>query len=1026
MHFSTLLLCWLLILPLLAMAQADYFQQEVNYTIKVTLDDQEHRLDGTIDIEYHNKSPQALNEIYMHLWANAFKDRTTAFSRQKLRTGSTRFFFAKDSTLGNFSDLEFTVDGTAANWSFYDKNPDIALIQLNKPLAPGEKIQISTPLKLKIPASFSRLGHVGESYQMTQWYPKPAVYDKDGWHPMPYLDLGEFYSEFGDFDVTITLPDNYVVAATGVLQTESEKAFLAEKVKASASIDTLSEADNKFPPSSSTNKTIRYVAENVHDFAWFADKRFYVRKSEVQLASGRKVDTWAYYTNEESNLWEKGTFYVDRAVEFYSEKVGEYPYPHATAVQSALSAGGGMEYPMITVIGLSGNAQALDAVITHEVGHNWFYGILAFDERDHAWLDEGINSYYDHRYTAIYYTKNIPLDIPGIITNGSDEDILNLAYLFQARRAKDQAPSLTSDDFVPINYFLSAYEKPARIFRHLEKYLGTAEFDRIMQGFYERWKFKHPQPEDLESYLEKESGKDLSWLFDDLIGSDKQLDYQLKTWSNDPENYQLEVVNKGEIAAPFPIAAIKNETVVHLQWYEGFSGSQTLTFPKGDYDWLVIDPEKDILDIDRSNNNLRFSGMLKRLEPLRFKFLLGMEHSRKTSLYFSPLVAFNGNDKVMPGLVLYNRTIPTRKLEFAFAPMFGTKSQTLTGLGHIHYNIYPAANTLQRIRLGLTARRFSHEFNEGFDYHLTYNRLNPFLEIELGKKKETSNFTQNIRLDGLFISEESAEFTSDTIDGVQYIGNNTTNPRLFRLRYSGEMRRALNPFSYFIQLEQMEFEGDFIDQDYLKLSFEWKSSYTYGRGRSIDVRFFFGRFLSNSRQNAGAVADRALARGSFALSYQGFNDMTYDELFLDRSENAGLLSRQVSMQEGGMKYALTSVNKGTIGHSNRQIIAINLKADLPQDLPFNLPLKPYLDLGYFDDQQPINSDRTFEEQLLVSGGVMLEWFNGALGIYFPIVNSSNLKDQYSRFEDGNYLPRITYSIDFHRANPWQILERLQF
>ena len=172
---------------------------------------------------------------------------------------------------------------------------------------------VSTPFKVKIPSgAISRLGHVGQSFQITQWYPKPAVYDKDGWHEMPYLGQGEFYSEYGSFDVSITLSKNYVVGATGDLQTESEIAFLNslseetnEAIKEGSnyrSIDGVSNP-NDFPESSSEFKTIRYTQSNVHDFAWFADKRFSVLKSEVELPHSKKmVTSWAMYTPKNADL----------------------------------------------------------------------------------------------------------------------------------------------------------------------------------------------------------------------------------------------------------------------------------------------------------------------------------------------------------------------------------------------------------------------------------------------------------------------------------------------------------------------------------------------------------------------------------------------------------------------------------------------------------------------------------------------------------------------------------------------------
>ncbi|MBK7869487.1 MAG: M1 family metallopeptidase [Saprospiraceae bacterium] len=529
-------------------AQESYFQQEVNYTINVTLNDRNHTLSGTIEMEYINHSPDALDSIYIHLWGNAYQSRNTAFARQQLRTGSTEFYFTKDENLGGFSDLNFTVDGQNAILELQKDNPDIAILRLPQTLVSGGKIKIATPFKLSIPASFSRLGHVEQSYQMTQWFPKPAVYDRDGWHPMPYLDMGEFYSEFGSFDVSITLPDNYIVGATGILQTENEKAFLQQKIKESN--ETLQKpivknidadtTESDFPRSSSTMKTIRYTAENVHDFAWFADKRFYVQKGEVTLASGRTVDTWVMFTDFERNLWKDAINYVNRSVQFYSDLVGDYPYPQATAIQSALSAGGGMEYPMITVIGAAGEPKDLDIVITHEVGHNWFYGILGSNERDHAWMDEGTNSYYEKRYTEKYYQSPAFTDIlPYFIMRGSDLSLTELAYLWQARRDLDQAPETTSDEFTRINYFLGAYEKPAMALNYLEKYIGELSFDAAMQAYYEKWKFKHPQPADFRAVMEKETGQNLAWLFDGLLYSNDKQDYKIEGLRESDNGYRI-------------------------------------------------------------------------------------------------------------------------------------------------------------------------------------------------------------------------------------------------------------------------------------------------------------------------------------------------------------------------------------------------------------------------------------------------------------------------------------------------------
>ena len=1003
-------------------AQQAYFQQEVNYKIDLTLDDQAHRLSGNIEMEYINNSPNELPEIYLHLWANAYKNRQTAFARQQLQTGSTRFYFAKDKYLGNFSKLDFRVNGNSCEWTYDPQHPDIAILKLDSPLPSGGKIIISTPFDLKIPGSFSRLGHVGQSYQMTQWYPKPAVYDRDGWHPMPYLDMGEFYSEFGDYEVSITLPDNYVVGATGVLETESEYQFLEKKATETEEwLSTLTTPPliDTFPASSPNTKTLRYRAKQVHDFAWFADKRFYVQKSAVKLASGKKVDTWTMFTNAEADLWKESITYVDRSVKFYSEKVGEYPYPQATAVQSALSAGGGMEYPMITVIGLSGNAQALDEVITHEVGHNWFYGILAFDERDHPWLDEGLNSYYDHRYTEQYYGSAQSDFLPEFLMKSTDYDFLDLAYLFQARRNQDQAPETSSADFERINYFLGAYEKPARIFRYLEKYLSTAKFDRIMQGFYQKWQFKHPQPEDLREYVEKESDKNLDWLFDGLINSNAKIDYAFGGMQSNGDNLQLTVINKGDLAAPFPVSGLQDGKIVSTQWYEGFKGKQKVEFLQGGYDQIVIDEQRYTLDKDRKNNNLKTKGILKTVEPLRFQFLTGLENSKRTSIYWAPLLSWNNYDKTMLGLALYNTSLPANRFEFALAPQYSFVTKEVSGLANVKYNLFPNSGLFRKVTFDLGWKSYHYNYNWPNDYYLKYHRLSPNVSFEFRKKPANSNLYQRLHLRSLLLWQETPDFSPEGA----YQGNEVEDSWIKQLIYEAENRRVLHPYHFIVSLEQQNYESAAGQEHYLKASLEANLAYTYQRGKNIHFRIFAGGFLDNSRRDAGSLSNLA-TRGTYALTSQGFNDYQFDDFYFGRSDQSGIWSHQISLRDGGMKNAFSSAFG--LGQSNNYILALNIKADLPPDLPLNIPLKPYFDLGYFDNATPTGQGASISDQLLYSGGLMLDFFDGIIGVYFPLINSENMDIPYQEREDGKFIGRVTFSLDFHRLNPWRAVDRIRF
>ena len=520
--------CLFTLLTFASQAQT-YWQQEVNYTIDVRLDDVAHVLHANETFVYHNNSPDALDTVWMHLWPNAYRDKHTALCDQLDRMGKLKLHFATDDERGYIDSLDFTAAEQTLVWGYDQKHSDIAWIKLNTSLATGDSISISTPFRVKIPSGkFSRLGHTQQAYYITQWYPKPAVFDADGWHAMPYLTLGEFYSEFGSFDVSITLPRNYVVGATGSLQDPLENAWMNELAERSLST-ALAETSSPFPASDTETKTIRFTQSRIHDFAWFADKRFLVRKSKIALPrTGHTVTTWALFTPANALIWQDATSFLNESVLRYSEWVGDYPYDVCTAVDGTISAGGGMEYPMITIIGNCSEREELDNVIAHEVGHNWFYGILGSNERDHAWMDEGMNSFVELRYMRKNYPNStLELGLPGekkLFEQVTDphRTLSELGYRLNARRNLDQPLSLSSDDMTEFNYGTGVYMKTALAFDHLFAYLGEETFDKCMHAYYDEWQFEHPQPKDVREVFERESGKNLGWLFDGLIVADRK------------------------------------------------------------------------------------------------------------------------------------------------------------------------------------------------------------------------------------------------------------------------------------------------------------------------------------------------------------------------------------------------------------------------------------------------------------------------------------------------------------------------
>lgn len=501
----------------LAEAQpAAYWQQQADYNISVALNDTEHSLTGTLELTYTNNSPDALSYIWFHTWPNAYSSDQTAFAKQILREKDGAERWQKLTDKGSMSGFDFTVDGTKAATEAHPEHKDIVKLLLPLPLAPGSKAVIKTPFYVKLPTYISRMGHLEQSYILCQWYPKPAVYDRKGWHPIPYLDMGEFYSEFGSFTVNITVPSAYVVGATGVMQNAEELKLYKE----TGAYNLTAKKNKKYEPlSAAPQKTLTYKGDHIHDFAWFADKDFIIEYDTLQLAAGKTVDVFAYHPHYGNSLWEKSPSFIKDAVRHYSASLGEYPYPVVQAVEGPKNlSSGGMEYPMITLItSPDADKERLDAVITHEVGHNWFYGILASNERDHAWMDEGINTYYQFRYESSKYRGNSIFGdaLPKELKAKPLEEFEAIVYGALSENLPMEKPIETAPgDFDnKEEYGIVVYIKTAVWMYILELTLGREKLDQAMKVYFDNWKFKHPYPEDLQQVLEKESGADLDKLF---------------------------------------------------------------------------------------------------------------------------------------------------------------------------------------------------------------------------------------------------------------------------------------------------------------------------------------------------------------------------------------------------------------------------------------------------------------------------------------------------------------------------------
>lgn len=1018
------LICILLFTTLSFAVEKTYFQQEVNYKIKVSLNDKKHTLTASMEMEYINRSNDTLTFLWIHLWPNAYKNRSSALVKQQLLNNKANLYFADEKNRGYIDSLNFNVDGNSATWSYDPNNIDICKLNLPKPLYPGQRTIIKTPFFVKLPsATFSRLGHIGQAYAITQWYPKPAVYDINGWHPLPYLDQGEFYSEFGNFEVSITLPSNYVVGATGdLVNGENELAWMDQKAKETLQLSipesNKSTPDLSFPTSSLELKTLTYRQQNVHDFAWFADKRYHVIKGEAIMPfSGKKVITWSLFTKNEFNLWKKAPEYIKDALEFYSGWIGEYPYNQCTAVDGTIAAGGGMEYPNVTIIGECKNAQTLETTIVHEVGHNWFYGIFGTNERDHAWMDEGINTFYQTRYMMTKYppAKYGPINELNANSGGFGKVVglnklnfvqqLNLEYIVSASGNSDQPIEGLSPDFKYLNYGTIIYGKAAFAFNYLKEFMGDTAFDYAMKQYYKEWKFRHPTPDNLKQVFVQSNGNNYDWFFNDLIQTNKKADFAIKSVKDNGHGYTIKIKKKGDLNIPFPVKAFLDGKETYSQWITPTQKITTTTFPSYKSDHIIIDPEFITPDSRTINNTSKTKGALKKVANFGLKFVGEIPYPSNNKIYFTPAIAWNQYDDFMAGLALYNKFVPLRKFEYAVVPLYSFKEGNFTGLSNFNYSFHTKIEQLRTLDLGVNARRFSYNRERYKDSentfatsNLYYNRIEPYFNFNLSPKQYNQPVRSQIKLSAVLLFVDDVTFSTDTRTAkINQIDN-----QFYRLNYSYTNKRKVDPWSAnFLFENNTEFNK-------LSATLNYRISYFKAK-KGIDIRLFGGYLFEEDARNGGYgfnLSDRNTTRGS--------SDYAFDEFYFARSEGVDFLSRQIAIRDGNFK-AYTP-----IANNKQWVIALNIKAGLP----FNLPINLFADIGTTKDlNKDLKNIYDLNTTFIANAGVSIALAKDAIEVFFPFIKSEAI-DKYYTTNRIKFGDQIRFIFDLKKMNPFNIRSSL--
>lgn len=564
----------------------------VEYHIGVVLDAENQALRGNQTVTWRNPGKQPVQEMYFHLYPNAFNSDKSTFNKEsggKLRSDK--------KTADSYGSMKVTSikasDGMDLTQRIAYEQPDdgnkadrtLMKLRLPKAVAPNDTVTLTMSFEVELPEVYARMGYKGDFVMAGQWFPKVAVYEPagtrgrtaEGWNAHQYHGNSEFYSDFGIYNVKVKVPANYVVAATG------------------------------FPPKPAVNdkktntKTYHFYADDVHDFAWAASPNFVYAEEAFSSPNVPGVKIKLYLDPEHLELKERYMYAAKKSLEHYSAWYGSYPYSTLSIVVPPKGAGGagGMEYPTLVTAWAADSGEAgyeLERVVVHEIGHQYWYGMVASNEFEEAWLDEGFTSYAEDKLMESEY------GLPPSTT-------LEASYMTNPASLTRLAWSYDSHD----HYADNVYIRGKLVLRAIEKEIGEATMKRVMRTYFDRWKFKHPATGDFQKTLEDVTKRSWSSFFDQFVYGDRMVDYaieRIEKLKSEPDQhaYRVTVTGKSGKHGPVYVRFLYEDGQAVKQEWNGEEDSVVFTLPphSAKLQYVVIDPDHAVvLEHKRMNNFMK-------------------------------------------------------------------------------------------------------------------------------------------------------------------------------------------------------------------------------------------------------------------------------------------------------------------------------------------------------------------------------------------------------------------------------------
>ncbi|WP_237587985.1 aminopeptidase [Polaribacter sargassicola] len=850
------------------------FSQQNAIKIKSELDVVKDELKIQQEIVYYNTSDSILNNIYLHNWANSYRDRKTPLSKRFIKNYKKDLYFAKEKDLGFSKIKSLSVNFENTEFNELKDHSDIINIALNQPLLPNSSITINITYIVKPPnARFTNYGKTKTGYHLRNWYLTPAIYHKE-WQLMSNLDLDDLYEKGTDFNIEIDVPKDYVVES------------------------------NLYQYERKEEKTTNYflIGKNKTDIILGINKIPQLKTFVTDLAT---VHTDVFSKELDINLT---TNILNRELLFLKKYLGKYPHLEIyidKATQRKNPIYGLNQLP--SFLRPFSDTFKWDITMFKALTRRYLENTLLLNKRKDYWLLDGIQNYLMIEYIEKYYPE---IKLLGKVSDSWFLKKFNISkldfndkypfiYQFTARKFIDQPLNTPSDSLSNFNRKIVSKYKSGLGFTFLKGYIGDSTLNKTIKEFYQKNSLKITTSKEFNKLLSSKTTKKIDWFFDDFIKTNKKIDHTIKNLNVEKDSISLVIKNKRNITTPVAIYALKDKDIKFKKWISDVDSTKKVKFKKGDYDTFVLNyenlyPELNTLDNWKKINKTIFH------KPIKFSFVKDISSPDYNQVFYQPDVAYNFYNGLILGLKLHNKPLIKRNFTFKVSPYYATKSNSAIGSFSFSYDHFFEDSKLQKVTYGLSGSTSDYAPN------LSYKSLIPYVNMVFKRKTLRDATSESIVAKLLHIDKE---IPLGEIRGPQ------DNYSVLSLSYNYSNPDIIKEFRYRISTE--------FAKNFSKASIDLRFRSLTTTDTQLDFRFFAGAFLSNN------------TRGDyFSFGLDRSTDYLFQLSYLGRSENSGFFSQQFIISEGGFKSILPTRFANQFMFSNNSSIGLWRWLEVYNDVAF--------------------------------------------------------------------------------------------